>query len=71
MVLEGTPFREAYKTVGLNIEHGCFEAPTTVNHTHEGSIGNLCNEQIGELMNKVISEFGFERVENAEYELAH
>ena len=71
MVLEGTPFREAYKTVGLNIEHGCFEAPTTVKHTHEGSIGNLCNEQIGELMDKVISEFGFERVEKAEYELAH
>lgn len=71
MVLDGTPFREAYKTVGLNIEHGSFEAPATVTHTHEGSIGNLCNDKVGELMDKVIDEFGFERVEKAEYELAH
>jgi argininosuccinate lyase len=71
MVLEGTPFREAYKTVGLDIEHGRFEAPTSVHHTHEGSIGNLCNDKIGELMNNVMEEFGFDRVEKAEYELAH
>lgn len=71
MVLEGTPFREAYKTVGLNIEHGKFEAPSTVHHTHEGSIGNLCNDRIGELMDKVIAEFGFDRVEKAEWELSH
>ena len=71
MVLSGTPFREAYKTVGLNIEHGNFEVPDTINHTHEGSIGNLCNNRIAELMNGVIAEFGFERVEKAEYDLAH
>ena len=71
MVLEGTPFREAYKTVGLNIEHGKFEAPSTVCHTHEGRIGNLCNDRIGELMDKVIAEFGFDRVEKAEWELSH
>jgi argininosuccinate lyase len=71
MVLGGTPFREAYKTVGLNIEHGKFEVPDTINHTHEGSIGNLCNDRIAELMNGVIAEFGFERVEKAEYDLAH
>ncbi len=71
MVLEGAPFREAYKTVGLNIEHGKFEAPSTVCHTHEGSIGNLCNDRIGELMDKVIAEFGFDRVEKAEWELSH
>ena len=71
MVLSGTPFREAYKTVGLNIEHGNFEVPDTINHTHEGSIGNLCNDRIAELMNGVIAEFGFERVEKAEYDLAH
>ena len=71
MVLSGTPFREAYKTVGLNIEHGNFEVPDAINHTHEGSIGNLCNDRIAELMNGVIAEFGFERVEKAEYDLAH
>ena len=71
MVLSGTPFREAYKTVGLNIEHGNFEVPDTINHTHEGSIGNLCNDRIAELMNGVIADFGFERVEKAEYDLAH
>ena len=71
MVLGGTPFREAYKTVGLDIEHGKFEVPATINHTHEGSIGNLCNDRIAELMNGVIAEFGFERVEKAEYDLAH
>lgn len=71
MVLEGTPFREAYKTVGLNIEHGQFEVPEKINHTHEGSIGNLCNDRIAELMQGVIGEFGFERVEKAEYDLAH
>ena len=71
MVLEGTPFREAYKTVGLNIEHGQFEVPETINHTHEGSIGNLCNDRIAELMQGVVGEFGFERVEKAEYDLSH
>ena len=71
MVLSGTPFREAYKTVGLDIEHGKFEVPASINHTHEGSIGNLCNDRIAELMNGVIAEFGFERVEKAEYDLAH
>lgn len=71
MVLGGTPFREAYKTVGLDIEHGKFEVPATINHTHEGSIGNLCNDRIAELMNGVIAEFGFERIEKAEYDLAH
>ncbi|MES2873139.1 MAG: argininosuccinate lyase, partial [Bacteroidota bacterium] len=45
-VLKGVPFREAYKNVGLAIEKGEFKAPSMVNHTHEGSIGNLCNEEI-------------------------
>ena len=45
LVLHGTPFREAYKKVGLDIENGTFKAPHTVHHTHEGSIGNLCTQQ--------------------------
>ena len=49
-VLKGVPFREAYKSVGNAIEKGDFEAPETINHTHEGSIGNLCNQHIKVLM---------------------
>ncbi len=49
-VLKGVPFREAYKSVGNAIEKGNFEAPETINHTHEGSIGNLCNQHIRALM---------------------
>lgn len=45
LVLHGTPFREAYKKVGLDIENGTFKAPHTVHHTHEGSIGNLCTQR--------------------------
>jgi argininosuccinate lyase len=49
-VLKGVPFRQAYKSVGNAIEKGNFEAPETINHTHEGSIGNLCNQHIKALM---------------------
>jgi argininosuccinate lyase len=49
-VLKGVPFREAYKNVGNAIEKGNFEAPENINHTHEGSIGNLCNQHIKALM---------------------
>lgn len=49
-VVKGVPFREAYKNVGNAIEKGNFEAPETINHTHEGSIGNLCNQHIKALM---------------------
>ena len=45
-VLAGMPFRDAYKQVGLDIEAGKFIPSKSVNHTHEGSIGNLCNESI-------------------------
>jgi len=45
-VLEGIPFRESYKQVGLEIEAGNFKPNKDVNHTHEGSIGNLCTESI-------------------------
>lgn len=46
MALEGTPFREAYKTVGLQVQDGSYQPTKTVRHTHEGSIGNLCNDLI-------------------------
>ncbi len=69
LALNGTPFREAYKKVGLDIEAGNFKAPHTVHHTHEGSIGNLCNDQIAKLMDAQLEQFHFERVEQAEAEL--
>ncbi len=56
---EGMPFRDAYKKVGLDIENGRFSAPDKVNHTHEGSIGNLCNDRIKALYEKVLSGFDF------------
>lgn len=69
LVLEGVPFREAYKKVGLDIEEGKFAPERKVKHSHEGSIGNLCNDSIAVLMDDVISDFGFDRVEKAEEEL--
>lgn len=69
LALNGTPFREAYKKVGLDIEAGNFKAPHTIHHTHEGSIGNLCNDQIAKLMDAQLEQFHFERVEQAEAEL--
>ena len=65
LALEGMPFRDAYKKVGLDIEAGNFEPNKNLNHTHEGSMGNLCNDQIVALMDKAISEFTFERVDDA------
>ena len=63
------PFRDAYKKVGLDIEAGKFTHNKQVHHTHEGSIGNLCNDQITELMNQVVSGFNFDTVEKAEKSL--
>jgi argininosuccinate lyase len=65
MVLNGTPFRDAYKQVGAAIEKGEFNPDKTVNHTHEGSIGNLNNKEISAAMEKVIGGFDFEKVEAA------
>jgi argininosuccinate lyase len=65
LVLSGTPFRDAYKQVGLAIEQGDFNPEKKVNHTHEGSIGNLGNEQIVEAMDKLIASFDFEKVKQA------
>ena len=67
----GMPFRDAYKKVGLDIEAGRFTPDKNINHTHEGSIGNLCNDRICQLMDDTISQFGFERVARAENALLH
>ena len=68
-VLAGVPFRDAYKQVGLEIEAGQFVPNKEVHHTHEGSIGNLCNEQITQLMDSVLQGFSFDRVNQAEQSL--
>jgi argininosuccinate lyase len=64
-VLNGVPFREAYKKVGSDIERGEFKAPSMVNHTHEGSIGNLCNREIYESFKSTLKNFSFEKVDKA------
>ena len=61
----GMPFRDAYKKVGLDIEAGTFQADKTIHHTHEGSIGNLCNDRIETLMQQTMSAFCFDRVDDA------
>ena len=65
-VLAGMPFRDAYKQVGLDIEAGKFVPSKSVNHTHEGSIGNLCNDEISALMQEVVDGFNFHGMEVAE-----
>ena len=62
---EGMPFRDAYKKVGLDIEAGQFTPNKDIHHTHEGSIGNLCNDKIQALMDDVVSGFKFEKMEKA------
>ncbi len=70
-VVEGVPFRDAYKQVGLEIEAGKFVARKEVHHTHEGSIGNLCNDRIADMMREVMASFSFERMNEAEKQLIH
>ena len=65
----GMPFRDAYKKVGLDIEAGKFTPDKRVHHTHEGSIGNLCNDKIHALMEQVWSGFNFARTREAENRL--
>jgi argininosuccinate lyase len=60
LVLQDVPFRDAYKIVGKNIADGNFEPDKQVHHTHEGSIGNLCNDKIEQKMTRAISTFHFE-----------
>lgn len=65
LVLQGVPFREAYQTVGKEITEHTYERPTQLNHTHEGSMGNLMNEQIVQHMDAAMGGFGAERVNEA------
>ena len=65
----GTPFRDAYRKVGLDIEAGRFRPVKEVRHTHAGSIGNLCNDRIAALMDATWERFGFDRVAKAERKL--
>ena len=61
-VLSGTPFRDAYQKIGAQIESGNFNPERTVNHTHEGSIGNLCTAEIKAKMDRVLAAFPFAEV---------
>ncbi len=65
LAASGTPFRDAYKQVGLAIEAGNFTPDKDIHHTHEGSIGNLCNDKIQALMTKILDEFDFSRLDKA------
>ncbi|WP_066629658.1 argininosuccinate lyase [Labilibacter marinus] len=65
LVLQGVPFRDAYKQIGGMIEEGKFEPELTVEHSHEGTIGNLCNPQVKLKMEGIINEFNFKKVNEA------
>lgn len=65
LVAEGVPFRDAYKQIGLDIEMGNFTYSTNISHSHEGSIGNLCTEQIKNQMQQVVDSFPFASVQSA------
>mgnify|MGYP003670707586 CR=1 FL=1 len=65
LVINGVPFRDAYRQVGSEIADGTYAAPRELNHTHEGSIGNLQNEQIAARMHQEITSFQYDKVETA------
>ena len=71
LATEGMPFRDAYKKVGLDIEAGSFTPCKDIKHTHEGSIGNLCNEEIAKIMYGIYEAMDFEKARNAEEALLH
>ena len=66
LAAEGMPFRDAYKKVGLDIEAGTFTPNKDVHHTHEGSIGNLCNKEITALMESIYGGMEFDKATEAE-----
>ncbi len=70
LVLQGVPFRDAYRQVGVQIEAGEFKPAYQVHHTHLGSIGNLATKQISTLMDNILSQFEFDKVEKAEKQLS-
>lgn len=65
LVLQGTSFRDAYRKVAEKISDGSYNADKKIDHTHEGSIGNLCNDRITDKMNKIMESFDFEKTEKA------
>lgn len=65
LVLQGLPFRDAYRKVGLDIERGEYQPSRNVNHTHEGSIGNLCLDDVSRLMEETLAGFRFDEAETA------
>ncbi|EON76570.1 Argininosuccinate lyase [Lunatimonas lonarensis] len=69
LVLAGMPFRDAYKKIGLDIEAGEFNPATEVLHTHEGSIGNLCLDQIKEKMSRALESFSFGEIDSSQTNL--
>ena len=65
-VLSGMTFRDAYREVGIEIEEGRFQArPAEIRHTHEGSIGNLCTQEIRKRMDGIIDGFPGHQVQTA------
>ena len=64
-VIKGVPFRDAYEKVSKSIQDDKYSPDKTINHTHEGSIGNLCNQKIREKMNKILADYQFDNVKNA------
>ena len=56
LVVSGIPFRDAYKIVGNSFNEGTFNPARELNHTHEGSINNLCTKEIAEMMRKVVTQ---------------
>ena len=64
-VLKGTPFRDAYKKVGAQVAEGSYKPKLELNHTHDGSLGNLCNDKIEEKMMKVLADFPFAKIEES------
>ncbi len=71
LVLQGIPFRDAYKQIGNDIDKGNFSYSPSPSHTHEGSIGNLQHQQVILMMDKVVSRFNFGKVEGALKQLLH
>jgi len=65
LVLQGMPFRDAYKNIGAAIEQGLFKYDISVQHVHEGSIGNLQNDAIAQSLQNTIAAFNFDKVNTA------
>ena len=57
LALEGMPFRDAYKEIGMQVQKGEYKPDRHIRHTHAGSIGNLCNDRIAARINEILSRF--------------